>query len=380
MEGRKIQLTGKLSFFKNHISLKAFLQGLVAVAVLYAVLFALIAFKGPAALKEIEERMALETVVIERPVTALHGAQKETLDESPGTVEEVRVWPPLDANTPPEELIPAPIEGLLESGLPCIAPSGLTPFAGYKKPFSIPDQPVIAVVIADYGLSDEVSNAILELMPDRVSLVVNPYAAKAGEWQKRARERGHETWMHLPMETEDYPRSDPGPEGLLSSESLQYNQERLGWTLARAQGYAGIAAYSDRAFEDAHSILKKLLEDVFGRGLAWFELNPAASPDIETIATAGSNPYVRNGFFVDSVSLKKLETEAQEKGFAIALVKPVPAQLKSLRIWLDTLSSKGIALAPVSALVGAESKESYRHPMEEAPEEPESPAAAPGHP
>jgi polysaccharide deacetylase 2 family uncharacterized protein YibQ len=48
--------------------------------------------------------------------------------------------------------------------------------------------------------------------------------------------------------------------------------------------------------------------------------------------------------------LKTVEQSAKDKGQAVLLATPYPVTIEALRIWLASLSGKGIEVIPVTAL------------------------------
>ena len=99
-----------------------------------------------------------------------------------------------------------------------------------------------------------------------------------------------------------------------------------------------------------HSIFKPLFVD---DGVADGSIGPA-------VATNHGVPHAIGDRFVDideisrvaiDERLAEVERIAQEVGAAVAVAQPYPVSLERLREWIQTLDEKGIALAPVSAVV-----------------------------
>ena len=373
----------------------AFVRGLVVVGLFYGLIVAFIVTKADETLLGMETGLASQSITIERafvfpelqPVAEVHDAPVYARGETPPpeqavhTVEQAPVEQPTETaqvTAPPQEthvedeipqgrepLSPAPIKGLTKDSqfgkLPIISEKGVTPFMAYKKPFSIPKGPIIAIAVAGYGLSAQASAEVLASVPAEVSLILSPYAEDADKWQKQARETGHEIWMQVPIQAKNYPVDDPGPKALLTRYGLQQNQNILDWVLARTTGYAGFAATTDDAFAGSAQQLDSLLKSAFGRGLAFFEMNPAADPMIETMALTSHYPYARSSFYLDETSLKALEAEARNKGYVVGILRPNPKSISALNKWLATLPSKNITLVPVSLIAGTTGTEAPVH-------------------
>ena len=350
-----------ISTFQSHFSFKSFLIGLGMVIAIYGGMFGFITMQSQKTLIEMENKLASHSAIIERDNITSHATVAKHHEEQPGTEHHIGTHHQLASNHDQHAgaaraLVPAPFDGLYEENehgdkLPIVGENKLTPFKAYKKPFAVSgENPVIAIVVLDYGLSGQFSELALKTMPAEVSLILSPYSDHTDSWQQRAREAGHEVWLYLPIQNQMKPLQDPGQQALLSRASLKYNQERLGWALSRTTGYAGVVSYSDEAFNEATPMLQNLFKSVFSRGLGYIELNPKAPPFIETIALSQNTPYARNQIFLENTSLRRLEQRAKEYGYAVGILKPYPNAMKSAHRWMDTLSSKGFTIVPVSAI------------------------------
>ncbi|MCB1562740.1 MAG: divergent polysaccharide deacetylase family protein [Alphaproteobacteria bacterium] len=363
---------------KTLLSPRAALQG-AALALLPCLLFyGSLTYQADSTLKALESHLASKTVAVSRDSgehvtaflsdtdTAIETNTPEQHSAPPHAEEHVKT-----AESPPpppheekismtehkEPLPPAPLDGLFEKTgaglLPRISNKGLTPFAAYRKPGLVhKGRPAVALAILDYGLSAEQSSQMLKTLPSPVSLILSPYSADPDGWQKRARENGHELWIHLPSETRNFPSFDPGSRALLTRSGIERNKDNLEWVMARAPGYAGIAVQIDESFTRAHPMLQTLLQDSFSRGLGYFELETSPSGFVESLALKANAPYTQNSFFIrdSSAILREIEKKAQSDGVAAAVLLPTPNNIVILRKWLSTLESKGFDLVPVSAL------------------------------
>ena len=244
-------------------------------------------------------------------------------------------------------------EGLYEEGLygplPIISKTGETVFKTFKKPFTSNGLPRIAIVIADYGLSDTHAQNILDHLPPEVSLILSPYTNTPVQAQQKASKKGHEVWLGLAFENNH--TLDPGPKGIMRNAGLRINKDNLSWSLSRTTGYAGVAGYLDFHLERSSSLLKTVFDNIFRRGLAYYEMNPEAGSAVETLAVSNEQPYIRNSYDMNKTSLKTLERTAKEKGYAVGVIGPYPNNLRSISIWAETLDAKDLTLVPLSAVV-----------------------------
>jgi polysaccharide deacetylase 2 family uncharacterized protein YibQ len=393
-------------------------MGLGGVLAIYATLFIYAFVVSDSVVEELEHNMATETVMIEnphnyvmkadeeKPVKAAHsdahhedkgkhhdpdikvqnGESKQheaehdehktsSADHSPPEAikapETVKVVPEHDDDASLSDLLTgektgrkglrkAPIKKITEE-----TPQGLVPvkkqnlptaFEAYRKPFILnKSRHTVAIVIDNFGLSEKLSASILKQMPSPVSLILSPYSARATHWQESARRDGHELWMHLPVQTLDFPRRDPGAKGLLSDASLAYNEERMEWVLSRTSGYAGLASFTDDALRKSSPMFTGFFNQVFDRGLGLLELNTGDHGFVAEIAKAKKAPYAVShlhlkSFAPNSGEMKMAEAHIQEHKNTIIVVQPTAQNLEQLRNWLMRVEGSGVTIAPASAL------------------------------
>lgn len=251
-----------------------------------------------------------------------------------------------------------PLADLVESGpfgpLPKVGRDGRRPFFAYARPFDLRDsRPKIAILIVGLGLREAVTDQA-QALPANVSLQFSPYAPRLERDVARARAAGHEVLLDLPMEPLDFPHSDPGPHTLLAEAPPGENLDRLMWVLSRTSGYVGLAGESGRFGRSDEAA--PMLESLAARGLALVEIGQSA---LRPEARAAGLPYASTALLLDREpspdaiedGLAALEAAALEHGSALGVLQPYPISLDSLRVWADTLADKGLALAPVSALL-----------------------------
>lgn len=274
------------------------------------------------------------------------------------------------AARPEGALEKAPDPDLLEDApagnLPIISGDGRQPWQVYARPF--PDQdtrPRIAVVLTGMGLSRSASDAVIKQLPGSISLSFAAYADKLEDWIDAARLGGHEVLLDLPMEPTNFPRSDPGPYTLLTALSVNENLDRLDWVMARAGGYIGLTSQQGSRFVTSTEQLRPVLDVLKRRGLMFLDARSTSRSLAAGIAAEIGVPRALNNRFLDSEAtrgaidrkLAELEQIARETGFAVGIAQSYPVTIERLAAWTGALEGKGIALAPISALVN---KQSFR--------------------
>lgn len=278
-----------------------------------------------------------------------HGGAEETTEEA-------------EAGAAGEEET-APASG--PGSLPRIADDGSKPFETYKRPFNAHGAPYIALGLVDFGLDATNSETSSNIFPPQISVIISPYTNDLGKWVHKAKEQHREIWLSIPVETADFPNADPGPRGLLRRLSLQENRKRLYANLSRFQGYAGVVFNADETLLDTRAATQNIMNDLYARGLGYFDLKPDAPSFFELTAVSQNAPYLRNDFTIGETldikaQLDGLAAQAKKTGHAVASLSVTPASLGVIQQWLADLKKQGIVVAPLSAAatyVTAEHKE-----------------------
>ncbi|MGE3622762.1 MAG: divergent polysaccharide deacetylase family protein [Bdellovibrionales bacterium] len=342
------------------------LGGMLAVLVLPWLIF------GGADVKKTEDEYTrVKTAVssVESHAAVVNAAPRPAETKAPVTAkpEAAARAPDTEAATDPDErsifLTPAPDPRLSEDTplgtLPRISEEGRQPWQVYARPFDMADtRPRIAVVITDLGLLQVPTDAAIDLPPD-VTLAFDSQSPVAASWCARARQAGHETLLMLPMEPYDYPRSDPGPNTLLSNLSGADNLQRLQKSLMRASGYVGVTTLSGTRFTTDPERIKAVLDVLRRRGLMIFDARVAPLSAIADLAREAHVPVVSVTQRLDQnlspaaidETLAQIEQSARLTGRAVVMAPPLPVVIARLKPWIKQLRKDGIALAPLTAMV-----------------------------
>ncbi len=307
------------------------------VSVVYALLFLYVYISGASYVLKLESKLASEIVAVEY------------------IEQEIIIAKNVDNST--KDIV---IEGLYEESkfgnLPIIGENDkLTSFRAYQTPFEFHNalKPIISFMITDYGLSKEQSKAALDLLPKEVSFMLSPYAALPDEWVRMAREKGHEVWMMLPIQNNKM--ADAGKNTIFHHASPNKKIETMKRSMARSSGYVGLASYIDEGINSAKPDYIRLADEIYDRGLGYFELNPNAPIVIKNRAFVKSAPYIKADLEIFKIkgadnSFEALELIANNKGNAVAVIPSYPNTIKNLAIWITKIAQSDYIIAPVSAV------------------------------
>lgn len=245
--------------------------------------------------------------------------------------------------------------------IPKVVTTGVRPVDAYARSAgpaqAAPDGPRIAVVVGGLGISASTTADALSHLPAAVTLAFAPYGANLGELAARARKRGHEVLLQVPMEPFDYPDNDPGPRTLLTTLPSEQNLDRLHWQMARFQGYVGVMNYMGARFTTSEKALAPVLADVAKRGLLFVDDGSSSRSLASHIAGASSTPFVKAEEVLDAVptpasidrALARLETAARKQGFAVGVASALPVSIDRIVRWAKDAAARGVTLVPVTA-------------------------------
>jgi len=254
-------------------------------------------------------------------------------------------------------LTAAPIAGLTAPGpggtlLPIVGSDGANPYQAYARPFTSNGKPKVALVIGGLGLNAKETRQAIEQLPADVTLSFVPYADGLQGWIDLARENGHEVLLEAPMEPQDYPNNDPGPYTLLTSATPTDLTGKVDWLLSRATGYFGVTNYLGSKFVTSSGAMSVFEAELNRRGLAFID-DGSAARSAGGIERASADKVIDDqleGPAIDQ-SLAALEASALQHGQALGSGFAYPITLDEVARWAQTLASRGLQLAPASAVM-----------------------------
>ncbi|MDX2232998.1 MAG: divergent polysaccharide deacetylase family protein [Hyphomonadaceae bacterium] len=258
----------------------------------------------------------------------------------------------------------APLAGFFQNGpngpLPIVTPDGRTPARAYARPFTgDATKPKIAIIVGGLGFNARVTQAAIDELPPDVTLSFVPYTADLQSWIDRARARGHEVMIELPMEPFDPEADDTGPQTLLANASARDNIARLENLLSRATGYFGVTNYQGARFAASGQASAPVAQALKSRGLVFLgnALGPRTAFGVE--AGRAGLPFASADRIIDTQrdaqkideQLLNLEALALQNGSALGSGFAFPVTIDQIEAWAENLSMRGYVLAPASAVM-----------------------------
>ncbi len=263
-------------------------------------------------------------------------------------------------------LSPAPDARLVEKSrfglLPRVGVDGARPSEIYARPvvgsLKLADAPRIAILVGGVGLDAETTNAAISQLPAAISLGLAPYGEDLERAAARARAAGHEILLQSPMEPLGA-SANPGPHMLVTAATEDENRASLHWQMGRFVGYVGVTNYLGGKFTAEAKAFSPVLADIASRGL--FYLDDGSSPRSlagqlapgVNLSESGADVALDAAPSADAIeaALTRLEAAARRRGAAIGTATALPISVEHIAHWAASLEARGIALAPVSALI-----------------------------
>lgn len=257
--------------------------------------------------------------------------------------------------------VDAVTEGTADGPLPRIARNGKKPFDVYSQvtpsAVLVSARPKITILLGGMGLNQRLTDKAINDLPGDISLGFAPYGDNLQAQVNKARARGHEVMLQVPMEPIGYPQNNPGPRTLLADAPPADNLEALKWHMSRFAGYSGITNYMGGRLLASGDALLPVMKEIKNRGLVYLEdasVNLTMTPKI---AQPMNLPVQRATTVIDADptpaaiadALEKLEKDAQQNGYAIATGSGLEVTIDAVAEWAQSLQDKGILLVPVSA-------------------------------
>ena len=282
-------------------------------------------------------------------VVETNPAPPPSSEPEPGIAEMIARTDPVPVQVPTPAAAPvAPL---------ALGPDGQPAWLQNAVAFSVPHgRPIIAIVLDDVGVNKGHAEQAIALPPE-ITLAFMTYANHVGDMAKRARAKGHELMVHVPME----PLSneiDPGPKALRVGYTEAEILERLRWGLGQFDGYVGINNHMGSRFTQDERGMRVVIEELKRRNLLFLDSKTINTSVGDRLAAQLGVAHVARDVFLDddmssNAVLKQLalaERVARKNGHAIAIGHPHPNTIAALKAWLPRAKADGFIIAPLSTV------------------------------
>jgi hypothetical protein len=247
--------------------------------------------------------------------------------------------------------------------LPKISGTGWMPWIAYSRRFD-PAGPAarVGLLVINLGADDVLTNRAIEELPGEISLAFLPGTADLPQWLQRARDRGHEVYLMLPIEDPSGP-AERGIRPIEGSADGSDNLQRLRAAMARGEGYVGFVVPGPSVVSRSDLIARPLMKELADRGLALVEINPGAVSAMYRLTVELGMGYARSSTVLDyklagqgSVdgNLERLVDWASERTSEKAarhdfgVLQPDNAAIDAIVAWRQRLAHQSaVSLVPI---------------------------------
>ena len=268
---------------------------------------------------------------------------------------------PIDGSS--AALVPAPISGLSKMSaygrIPAVSANGMTPLSAYKRPHSLASgKRPVSVIIGGLGVNRGLTTQAINELPADVTLAFAAHAPGLQNWINKARAKGHEVLIELPMESADFNAAEPGADrALMASRNAAANMRNLDWLLSRAQGYFGVTNYNGDLFLRRADVAAPILDKLARSGLSFISDGSVSAPSLSALSTSARLPFAKGYTLIDpqqdtaiiESELSRLAAQAQNSGGTIGVGFAYPETITAVKNWASGLDSQGLSLAPASS-------------------------------
>jgi len=216
----------------------------------------------------------------------------------------------------------------------------------------------LAILLDDGGQKlDLVSTAAV--LPTEVGFAILPFLPKSAETAIALHEAGHEIWLHLPMEPENYPANDPGPGAVLMAMTPDDLRTTIHSAINNIPHAVGVNNHMGSKATADLKTMTWIMQELKTRGMAFIDSRTTVHTVAEEAARAQGVPTNRRHVFLDNersaaailVQLDEAVYRSRMEGEIIAIGHLDKVTIEVLARELPGLSKRGADLVNPSDLV-----------------------------
>lgn len=216
----------------------------------------------------------------------------------------------------------------------------------------------LAIVIDDMGRSIRQAETLLQ-MDAPVVLSVLPDMANSEKTVRMTVDSGREALLHLPMEPQNYPETNPGKNALLASMDEDEIRRLTASHLNSMPGVSGVNNHMGSKLTENETAMQWVVDELRKRNLYFLDsLTTGNSAAAKAAAKAGIG-WTKRDIFLDNekneeaigIQFERAIETAKKHGRAIAIGHPHDETLQSLKIWLPRIRQAGVEIVPLRDLI-----------------------------
>jgi hypothetical protein len=216
----------------------------------------------------------------------------------------------------------------------------------------------LAILLDDAGQNLDLV-AVAQGLPVELGFAVLPFLPRSSETATAFHKSGHEVWLHLPMEPQNYPKDDPGPGAVLVSMSTDELRTTVHSAINNIPHAVGVNNHMGSKATADLKTMTWIMQELSARGMVFIDSRTTVRTVAEEAARAQGVPTNRRHVFLDNEreasAIRRQLAEAvyhcRMTGEAIAIGHLDPVTVEVLADELPVLSKRGADLVKPSDLV-----------------------------
>jgi len=225
-------------------------------------------------------------------------------------------------------------------------------------PIPAGEKRVFAIIIDDLGHSPGAAKPFLDMV-EPVALSVLPGRPFSRSIAVEGHNQGKTILMHLPMEPEGYPLTDPGEGAILLNHSKREIKEIIASDLDMIPYASGVNNHMGSRATKEKRVMESVLNQLKDRGLFFIDSRTTRESVAFKLARNYRIPAGERDVFLDNDQqpeaieemIKKLLDIAEEKGWAIGIGHPYQETARALAILSEEARRRQIEWVSIEELL-----------------------------
>ncbi len=216
--------------------------------------------------------------------------------------------------------------------------------------------PKLALIIDDIGFNRRYEEIIKINIP--LTLAIIPFTRYSRNAALNGETAGMGIMLHLPMEPQGYPKSDPGKGALLTTMNRETIRKLTSEAIAAVPEVGGINNHMGSRFTEYSEGMKVVLKEIKKRGLFFIDSKTSANSTGFSIARTMKIKTAERAVFLDNIQtedaikkqLMEAIQEAKKNGEAIAIGHPYPSTINVIKNVAPLIEKEGVELVLASQI------------------------------
>jgi len=216
----------------------------------------------------------------------------------------------------------------------------------------------LAILLDDAGQKLDLVQAAAAL-PKEIGFAILPFLPKSTETAEALHGAGHEIWLHLPMEPNNYPADNPGPGAIMMSMSTTELRAAVHAAIDNVPYAVGVNNHMGSKVTSNLKTMTWIMQELKARDLAFIDSRTTSRTVAEVAAVSLGVPANRRHVFLDNerrpAAIRRQLAEAVRRcrleGEIIAIGHLDPVTIEVLAEELPGLAKRGADLVRPSDLV-----------------------------